>query len=35
MKTLPEYAYIMTFLGTFAGVFLLSNVVARLKGYRE
>lgn len=35
MQTLPEFVYIMTFLGAFAGVFLLSNIVARVKGYRE
>lgn len=35
MHTLPEFAQILAFLGSFALVFVLANGLARAKGYRE
>ncbi len=35
MHTLPEFAQILAFLGTFVLAFVLSNGLARAKGYRE
>ncbi len=35
MHTLPEFRYIVMLLGFFVAVFLVSNLVARARGYRE
>ena len=32
---LPEYAYIVGFIGSIIGVFLVANIVAAIRGYRE
>ena len=32
---LPEYRYIVGFLACIIGVFIVSNVIAAMRGYRE
>jgi hypothetical protein len=32
---LPEYAYIVGFIGSIIAVFIIANVVAAMNGYRE
>jgi len=32
---IPEYAYIVWFLAAIIGVFVVANVVAAIRGYRE
>jgi hypothetical protein len=32
---LPEYVYIIGFLGCIIGVFIVANVIAAINGYRE
>lgn len=35
MQTLPEFTWIVLLLGLFAAVFVVSNVLARTRGYKE
>jgi hypothetical protein len=35
MRTMPEFANIVILVGIFVTVFLVSNVTARVRGYRE
>jgi hypothetical protein len=32
---IPEYAYIVGFIAAIIGVFIVANVVAAMRGYRE
>jgi hypothetical protein len=35
MRAMPEFANIVILVGIFVTVFLVSNVTARVRGYRE
>jgi hypothetical protein len=35
MNAMPEFFWIVVLLAVFAGVFLLSNLTARARGYKE
>lgn len=35
MHRLPEFTWIVLLLGFFVGVFVVSNVLARARGYKE
>jgi hypothetical protein len=35
MRAMPEFANIVMLIGIFVAVFLVSNVTARARGYRE
>ncbi len=35
IKPIPEYRWIVAFIGSIIGIFIVANVVAAIRGYRE